>query len=222
MKKQKLKYYKELLIKEKEDILKTLNLMEDNEPNSSMKNYFDELSMYDNHPADLGTEMFMIEHSMGLKSSEAYILNKIDKALERIEDQNYGVCIECGKEINEERLKILPYTDVCINCSSKNEKLPLDNKKKLRPQEEENLMFPFGSSNKDYSFKKSVEFDREDSLQSVLKYNEVIGDPSFSTGDHQGVFDDKELGIVEEVEGISEEYYKNQLKEINEEYNSNK
>lgn len=80
MEKQKLKYFKNMLIKEKRDVLNTLNLMDANNPNSSMQDYFDELSMYDNHPADLGTEMFMMEHSMSLKSSEGHILNEINRS----------------------------------------------------------------------------------------------------------------------------------------------
>lgn len=220
MEKQKLKYFKNMLIKEKRDVLNTLNLMDANNPNSSMQDYFDELSMYDNHPADLGTEMFMMEHSMSLKSSEGHILNEINRALERIEDNNYGICIDCGQEIDEERLEILPYTEVCIKCSK--DKTHINGKMKLRPQEEENIGFPFGSSNNDFSPKDKVEFDGEDSLQSVLKFNEISNDPSFSTGDHQGVFDDIEHGVFEEVEGISEEYYKKQLKESNEKDSSYK
>ena len=42
-------------------------------------------------------------------------------------------------------------------------------------------------------------------------YNRVEKDPSSSTGDLQGVFNNEEDGIVEDVEGISEEYYKDTL-----------
>ncbi|WP_352419943.1 TraR/DksA C4-type zinc finger protein [Proteiniborus sp.] len=209
MEKQKLKHFKELLIKEKSGILNTLKLMNSNEPNDSMQEYFDELSSYDNHPADLGTEMFMMEQNMGLKSSQANIADKIDAALERINNGSYGVCEICGNSIDEDRLEILPYTNLCIECSDK--ELPIDKKMSYRPQEEENIQFPYGNSNTDISVEDNVGFDGEDSLQSVLKFNDVPGDPSFTTGDNQGIFDDVEHGLVEEVEGISEDYYKEQF-----------
>lgn len=78
MEKQKLKHFKDLLNKEKKDVLYTLNLMDSNNTNHSMQEYYDELSMYDNHPADIGTEMFMMEQSMSLKSNEANILSEIE------------------------------------------------------------------------------------------------------------------------------------------------
>lgn len=215
MEKQKLKYFKNLLLNEKKELLNTLDLMNENEPNSSMREYFDELSSYDNHPADLGTEMFMMSQNMSLKSSQSNIVDEIDTALGRIENGSYGVCRVCGKNIDEDRLEVIPYTSVCIKCSD--QEIPIDKKMSYRPQEEENIQFPYGSSNNDITIEDKVGFDGEDSLQSVMKFNDVPGDPSFTTGDNQGVFDDVEHGLVEEVEGISEEYYKEQYNETNKE-----
>ena len=47
-------------------------------------------------------------------------INQIKQALERIEQGLYGECSVCGKSINEERLKALPYSDKCIHCAEKN------------------------------------------------------------------------------------------------------
>lgn len=44
-------------------------------------------------------------------------LAQINGALERIEQGNYGVCSHCGQDIREERLRAIPYTDVCIQCA---------------------------------------------------------------------------------------------------------
>jgi DnaK suppressor protein len=43
-------------------------------------------------------------------------LEKIEKALEKIEKKNYGLCEKCGQEIEEDRLKLVPETDLCSNC----------------------------------------------------------------------------------------------------------
>ena len=46
----------------------------------------------------------------------------IDEALERIEDGTYGTCEECGKKIAPNRLKVLPFADLCVPCKSEIEK----------------------------------------------------------------------------------------------------
>src|SRR5690349_18028876 len=43
-------------------------------------------------------------------------LTGMEEAERRIEQGNYGVCEECGTEIPEERLKIMPYAFCCVSC----------------------------------------------------------------------------------------------------------
>lgn len=49
-------------------------------------------------------------------------LSDIEDALERLRDNSYGTCEECGEPIAEPRLKALPSTKVCVECMSKMEK----------------------------------------------------------------------------------------------------
>ncbi len=49
-----------------------------------------------------------------LSDIEIEILNAIDDALERIENGTYGICEVCGKDIEKERLEVLPWTTLCI------------------------------------------------------------------------------------------------------------
>ena len=53
----------------------------------------------------------------------ALIIVKIKKALEKIEDQSFGICEVCGEEIDIERLKLRPVTELCIGCKIHQEKL---------------------------------------------------------------------------------------------------
>lgn len=48
-------------------------------------------------------------------------LRLIEDALERIEQGDYGLCTECGKQINDNRLKAIPYAAWCIDCASAKE-----------------------------------------------------------------------------------------------------
>lgn len=54
---------------------------------------------------------------MGL-SAQAEI-RMIKAALQRMDEGEYGYCVECGDKISEERLDILPYTPFCAKCAAK-------------------------------------------------------------------------------------------------------
>jgi RNA polymerase-binding protein DksA len=54
--------------------------------------------------------------------SEEELLRKIDVALQRLRDKTYGVCGECGKDINAERLEYLPWATMCIKCQESEER----------------------------------------------------------------------------------------------------
>ena len=62
------------------------------------------------------------EFSLGLADNEQKILNRIDAALERIENNAYGVCELCEKKISKARLKVVPYAELCVPCQEKQEK----------------------------------------------------------------------------------------------------
>lgn len=49
-------------------------------------------------------------------------LQRVEKALDRIKKGKCGICEECGKEIDEERLKIFPAAILCIECGKKSDK----------------------------------------------------------------------------------------------------
>lgn len=210
---QKKEHFKNLLLQEKKGVLDTLKRMEEHQPHSgSMKEYTEELSAYDNHPADLGTEMFMTAMQANLENNEKYRLNEIEEALQRIETDEYGICQGCGAEIAEERLEIMPEADNCMKCEK--HEVALYDSDANRPVEERLLRPPFGRTYKgddDYTG-----FDGEDAYQEVAKYNQVPNDPSYNTGDDLGVFDDYSSGNVQEVEKISEDYYKQQLPDTRE------
>lgn len=208
MDKKKLDHYKELLVREKKSVEDTLCRMDEFEPNASQREYFDELSAYDNHPADLGTETFEMEMNFNLKNNEELRLEEIERALDKIADGSYGNCITCGQEIPEERLEILPTAIQCMDCDKKG--FSIHREVDTRPVEEEVLYPPFGRSYKDKDENYNG-FDGEDSWQAVARFNDIPNDPSHNTGDHIGDFDDGERGIVQEVEQISQEYYQSQI-----------
>lgn len=202
MKKQIINQFKIRLLEEKHSTLESIDLMDKNIGNK--EEFSTELSTYDNHPADIGTELFMIGQSISLKNNAENILYKIDSALDKVKTEDYGICEDCGKNIDKDRLDILPYALKCIKCEYDNSEDPFMG-------QITNEYFTFGRTFTEESESNPVIFDGEDSWQSVNDYNVVAKDPSFSTGDYIGLVDEDEIGAVEEVEKISEEYYKKQL-----------
>ena len=58
-----------------------------------------------------------------LRERERQLIQKIDSALEKIEEGEYGTCRICGEDIGINRLKARPVADMCIDCKSQQERL---------------------------------------------------------------------------------------------------
>lgn len=52
----------------------------------------------------------------GLGNAGKAELEQIEHALTRIESGTFGVCVECGDDISDERLSVIPYATKCKNC----------------------------------------------------------------------------------------------------------
>jgi DnaK suppressor protein len=58
-----------------------------------------------------------------LRERERHLLGKIEQALEKIENNEYGLCESCGEEIGLKRLEARPVAELCIDCKSEQERL---------------------------------------------------------------------------------------------------
>lgn len=121
MAKKDLKKYKELLVKEREKIRGGLDHIASEALKTSQRDAAGDLSGYSFHMADMASDNYEMEFSLGRASEEQDLLYAIDEALKRIEDGIYGTCPQCGKQISKKRLNAIPHTELCIICQSKNE-----------------------------------------------------------------------------------------------------
>jgi DnaK suppressor protein len=71
---------------------------------------------------DLASDERDREINFILNDREREKLHAIDEALERIKDKTYGICESCEGEIQLGRLKVLPFTRLCVKCQEENEK----------------------------------------------------------------------------------------------------
>src|SRR5687767_2459694 len=65
----------------------------------------------DDESADAGTATFEREKDLSIENNVRDLLQKIDRALRRIDEGTYGVCEICGRPIEKARIKALPYVD---------------------------------------------------------------------------------------------------------------
>lgn len=158
---------KQKLEKKKRRVSHTISHMEEDGLGESMLESIGELSAYDNHPADLGDVMFERSKDIALRDNESILLTEIETALQRMDNGNYGICKECGREIDVERLEVLPWATYCVECQEKNESM---DDTTSRPLEEEILSPPFKRTFLDESQLNVVGFDGEDALQAVLQW----------------------------------------------------
>ena len=69
---------------------------------------------FDEEYADSGTATFERERDLSLENNVRDLLAKIEKALARMDEGRYGICERCGRPIEKQRLKALPYASLCI------------------------------------------------------------------------------------------------------------
>lgn len=93
----------------------------------------DELSLYDQHSGDLGSETFEREKDQGLQEMLEAELTKVNDALTRFKNGRYGMCERCGQSIDPRRLERIPSTTLCISCARR------EKDRFIRPPEEEIL-----------------------------------------------------------------------------------
>ncbi|MBU5594761.1 TraR/DksA C4-type zinc finger protein [Amphibacillus sp. MSJ-3] len=138
---------------------------------ASEEEYSTELSDYDNHPGDQGTELFEREKDLAITAHESAELSEIEKALERIEQNNYGTCSVCGKEIDMDRLIAIPETEFCYEHADEKQNFEVEERQSMGSLEFDdtnswNTLEGYGSSASPSDFTR----DQED-------YNQLTENP---------------------------------------------
>lgn len=74
---------------------------------------------YGNHMADDATEAYEQAKGLALRQNAEQVLTQVTDALERFDEGRYGICVQCGAEIDPARLKALPYVTLCLRCQQR-------------------------------------------------------------------------------------------------------
>jgi DnaK suppressor protein len=114
--------YKKLLLKRKSEILDAIDHASEETMKKSQKDASGDISGYTYHMADVATDTYDREFSLGLVSSERKMLFELGDAFKKIEDGSFGICENCKSPIAKTRLKAIPYARLCVKCQEKREK----------------------------------------------------------------------------------------------------
>lgn len=159
-----------------------------------------ELSMYDNHPGDIASEIYEREKDISLNEHAEFHLRQVNEALAHMDRGDYGVCVFCKSPIPFERLQAIPTTLYCL------EHVPDPEESERRPVEERVLYPPFGRTSFDER-NDETEFDGEDAWQIVESWG-TSNSPAFAEDPNVGDYNemyieaDEHEGFVESFESF--------------------
>lgn len=158
-----------------------------------------ELSSYDNHPGDMGTEMYEREKDIALNEHAERELEEINEALHAIDEGTYGICRVCSMDISYERLKAVPTADTCREHADE------DTFTRNRPVEEE--VFSPNINPDELTKETQVGYDAEDAWQEVSRYGTSETPSDFfedkKSYDRMYPNSDEDIGYVEDIEKFS-------------------
>jgi DnaK suppressor protein len=118
LKKADLKRYKDLLEEKRQQII-----------DNAKDTLAEEMALDSNDlpdEMDLASSEYLQSFTFRLRGREKVFLEKIDRALVKIQDGTFGTCEECGEEIGAKRIEARPETSLCIKCKEEQERAEKD------------------------------------------------------------------------------------------------
>jgi DnaK suppressor protein len=113
MDKKRLEYYKKKLTAKREELVRNIARTEE------------EGRQADDDPtvdlADKAANSYTKEFLFGQTNHDRFLLQLTEEALERIKENNFGLCVNCQEELQLKRLEAVPWTRHCITCQEKQE-----------------------------------------------------------------------------------------------------
>ena len=109
-----LQNFKELLLAKRRELTGDVRNLTSDALGRSRSDSTGDLSSVPIHMADLGSDNWEQDFTIGLIANEQQLVREIDEALERIADRTYGVCMATHKPIGIPRLRAKPWAKYCI------------------------------------------------------------------------------------------------------------
>ncbi len=111
-------HFKAVLLQQKHDLLAQANQTVNRQASQVKEHIVDY--------ADIATQESATAFQLRIRGRERQLIKKIDQALERIEDETFGLCERCGQEIGAKRIEARPVATFCIDCKTALEEQEID------------------------------------------------------------------------------------------------
>jgi DnaK suppressor protein len=114
MDKRKMKSYRDRLLSRRESLFSQVTEAEMSSRERDLEATQD--------PADMAANAYTKELLISMSANDRKLLVLIDEALERVEKNEYGACVNCGEPVQEKRLDAVPWTRYCLKCQDLQER----------------------------------------------------------------------------------------------------
>jgi len=105
--------FRQMLMDKRKQLMGDVGTLQSEAMRGSRQDSAGDLSSMPVHMADLGTDNYELEFTLGLLEGGREMLNEIDEALERVRNGTYGMCAATGKPIGKQRLRAKPWAKYC-------------------------------------------------------------------------------------------------------------
>jgi DnaK suppressor protein len=113
--------FRELLMEKRRELVGDVNHLQNEAMRQGSSGESSGSSSMPIHMADIGTDTWEQELTLGLIENERGLLREIEEALQRIDDRTYGICTATNKPISKSRLRAKPWAKHCIEYARKRE-----------------------------------------------------------------------------------------------------
>lgn len=112
-----LNFFKKLILEKRQKVQEYLSLHNSNNNNEDYVKMMED-SKYSSHMAEVASDTQALEHNLYFISRKRKYLKHLNAALQRIENNEYGICVRCGQMISRARLEVVPHTQHCVPCKN--------------------------------------------------------------------------------------------------------
>lgn len=205
--------FKQKLLNRKKKLQSENKQQDDSFAETSLAEATGELTTYDNHPADMGTELVDRQRDMALNQLAKKEHEDIEQALQAIKEGTYGICTVCQQTIPYERLEVVPAALTCVEHNDETNKtegrgesggiLFSDNNKPFEKRNDEENTFNqaarYGTSETPSDVDGNPDFYKSYSEEptSTEEYESFLGNDI--EGNHTKVYSQKKQEMYTEI-----------------------
>ncbi len=171
--KKELGEFRKMLIEKRRELIGDMNGIEADALGKDRQDDRPESFNMPTHPADVGTDNYEQEFTLGLLESERILLQEINDALERIEHKTFGVCLGTGDPIGLPRLRARPWSKYCIEYQRQLEK------GLARPVEDEDDEHAYGGLDEEEDEEDIEDSQEQDDLEEAGEEDQDVEEEDF-------------------------------------------